>query len=81
MFKCYAVFHFSLQIDKANIIERYNHYVNYNTNLTYLMFLAYLFFTVFEILSMYCCCRPRLTSLFPKKARQQVDLPREDSQR
>ena len=30
---------------------------------------------------MYCCCRPRLTSLFPKKARQQVDLPREDSQR
>ena len=32
------------------------------------MFLAYLIFTEFEILIMYCCCRPRLTSLFPKKA-------------
>ena len=39
-----------------------------NTNTSYLMFLAYLIFTEFEILIMYCCCRPRLTSLFPKKA-------------
>ena len=52
-----------------------------NTNSIYLMFLAYLNFTEFEILIMYYCCRPRLTSLFPKKARQQVNLPREDSQR
>ena len=41
------------------------------------MFLAYLNFTEFEILIMYYCCRPRLTSLFPKKAPQQVNLPRE----
>ena len=39
-----------------------------NTNTSFLMFLAYLIFTEFEILIMYCCCRPRLTSLFPKKA-------------
>ena len=39
-----------------------------NTNISYLMLLAYLIFTEFEILIMYCCCRPRLTSLFPKKA-------------
>ena len=52
-----------------------------NTNAIYLMFLAYLSFTEFKILIMYFCCRPRLTSLFPKKARQQVNLPREDSQR
>ena len=39
-----------------------------NTNTSYLMFLAYLIFTEFEILMMYCYCRPRLTSLFPKKA-------------
>ena len=38
-----------------------------NTNTSYLMFLAYLIFTEFKILIMYCCCRPRLTSLFPKK--------------
>ena len=37
-----------------------------NTNTSYLMFLAYLIFTEFEILIMYCCCRPRFTSLFPK---------------
>ena len=46
-----------------------------NTNAIYLMFLAYLSFTEFKILIVYCCCRPRLTSLFPKKARQQVNLP------
>ena len=39
-----------------------------NTNTSYLMFLVYLIFNEFEILIMYCCCRPRLTSLFPKKA-------------
>ena len=27
--KFHAVFHFCLQINKANIIERYIHYVNY----------------------------------------------------
>ena len=39
-----------------------------NTKTSYLMFLAYLDFTEFEILIMYCCCRPRFTSLFPKEA-------------
>ena len=32
------------------------------------MFLAYLIYIEFEILIMYCCCRPHLTRLFPKKA-------------
>ena len=30
--KFHAVFHFCLQIDKANIKERYVHYVNYKHN-------------------------------------------------
>ena len=29
MFRFHAVFHIGLQIDKANIIERYIHYENY----------------------------------------------------
>ena len=29
MLKLHAVFHFCLQINKANIAERYIHYVNY----------------------------------------------------
>ena len=52
-----------------------------NTYTTYLIFPVYLIYTEFEHLIMYCCCRPRLTSLFPMKARQQADSPREDSQR
>ena len=61
-----AVFHFCLQINKANIIERYIHYMSItNTIAIYLIFLAYINFTKFENLIKYCCCRPRLTSLFP----------------
>ena len=52
-----------------------------NTNATYLIFLAYLITTEFEHTSMLWRSRPRLTSLFPMKARQQADPPREDSQR
>ena len=52
-----------------------------NTIAIYLIFLAYINFTKFENLIKYCCCRPRLTSLFPIKARQQAGPPREDSQR
>ena len=52
-----------------------------NTNTTYLIILAYLNFTEFEHPSMFVCCRPRrLTSLFPKKARQQAHPPMEDAQ-
>ena len=35
-----------------------------NTYTTYLIFPVYLIYTEFEHLIMYCCCRPRLTSLF-----------------
>ena len=52
-----------------------------NTNTTFLIFLPYLIFTEFEPPSMICRCQPRRTSLFPMKARQQADPPREDSQR
>ena len=79
--KFHTVFHFCLQINKANIIERYIHYVNNKHYRHNLIFLAYINFTKFENLIKYCCCRPRLTSLFPVKARQQADPPREDSQR
>ena len=75
-----AVFHFCLQINEAHIIECYIDFAITNTYTTYLIFLAYLIFTEFEQISMFCRLGPRLTSLFPMKARQQANPPREDSQ-
>ena len=61
----HAVFHFCLQINKANITERYIHYVIY-THYRHLFNISGLHkFTLIRNLIKYCCCRPRLTSLFP----------------